>query len=170
MSVMLLTPFTMVNRRSAPMGGVLNTYNPAGDFLTGRWVIMTSSGEIQVPGTSGVRGAYLLLEGNLGHNGTAEQFGNSGTGYASTSSFELPSVQQSGECALVYGVFRFQVGPEGVNPADTGLQTVGNYWTIDGYGRIVAAASGGVAMGRVESVSLDGSNNISEFVGRTFGY
>jgi hypothetical protein len=167
MSVMLLTPFTMVNRRSVPMGGGDTVFNPTDDFLTGRWCVINASGEAVLPGNYHKVGAYLILEGNLGHNGTAEQFGNASTGFASTSSFELPSTQQSGELALAYGVFRYQVGPEGCDPTRT--FTVDGYVSIDGYGRIVPAGTGDCATGKVEAVTTDGSGNVSQLVIRTIG-
>jgi hypothetical protein len=171
MSVMLLTPFTMVNRRSAPMGGITATYNPSGNYLTGRWALINASGEAVVPGIGHVKGAYLVLEGNLGHNGDPTDFGADTTGYASTSSFELPSVQQSGELALAYGAFRYQTGPEGCDPTQS--FTVDGYVTLDGYGRIVPAGSAGVATGKVESVTtgvFNGSSLVTELVVRTFGF
>ena len=165
MGVMLLTPFTMVNRRSAPMGGT-SVWNPAGNFLTGRWGVENSSGEIDLPGTNAIRGIYLILEGNLGHNGTNLQFGNAAAGFASTSSFELPSVQQSGELALAYGVFRYQVGPEGCDPLAT--FTVGHYVSVDQYGRIIPSGSSEDVIGKVESVTSNASG-VTELVIRTFG-
>ena len=165
MSVMLLTPFTMVNRRSAPMGPAQSQYNPSDDFLTGRWGVINAAGEVVLPGAGPVRGCYLILEGNLGHNGTAEEFEVSPP-YMSTSSFELPSVQQSGEVALAYGVFRYEVGPEGCDPKANFVND--GYVQVDQWGRIVPSGTGGISIGKVESVATD-ANGVTQLVIRTFG-
>jgi hypothetical protein len=150
----------MVNRRSAPKhAGV--------DVLTGRWFALNNAAEVILPGSSNKPGLYLAVEGNLGHKGTNLDFGNAGAGYASTVSFIYPSVQQSNECALAYGVFRYEVGPEGCDPADAGLVTDALV-TVDQYGRIITAGSGDVAMGKVEAVTRD-ANGVTKLVVRTFG-
>lgn len=159
MAVELLTPFTMVNRRSAPKPA-------ANDVLTGRWIALDTDGTVVAPGTKNVAGLYLCIEGSLGHKGTNLEFGNSGAGYASTKSFEYPSVKQSNECALAYGVFRYKVGPEGCDPAAT--FAVDDLITIDAYGRVVPATTGDETMGKVEAVATN-DNGVTELTVRTFG-
>jgi hypothetical protein len=162
MSVMLLSPFTQVFRRSAP--------KDTPDVMTGRWFAVNAAGLVVVPGTDGLLGLYLCLEGNKGHKGSNLEFGNVGTGYASTNSFTLPSVVQSGECALAYGAFRYEVGPEGCDPLSAGpgsLAEVGTLVAVDQYGRIIPAGAN-VPIGKVEAVATD-ANGITKLTVRTFG-
>ena len=126
MSVTLLTPFSMVTRRGAPKG--------AGDALTGRWATVGSDGRLAAPGSQRL-GLYLILEGNLIHTGIHTDFGLIGVGFASTKSVELPSVAAAGACALAYGVYRYQVGPQGFDPAAS--YAVGDKVRSDAFGRIV---------------------------------
>jgi len=158
MSVMLLSPFTQVFRRSAPKG--------VGDVLSGRWFAVDASGQV-VPPVAGSAGNYLCLEGNRGHKGSNLEFA-AGPAFASTNSFTLPSVVQSGECALAYGVFRYEVGPEGCDPLAVGLQTVGTPVAVDGAGRLVVAAGPAAVIGKVEAVATD-VNGITKLTVRTYG-
>lgn len=161
MSVQLLSPFTQVFRRSAPKG--------SGDLLTGRWAIVDASGQAVVPGggQAGKPGAYLVLEGNLGHKGTGADFSTA----TSTKSFTLPSVVQSGEIALAYGVFRYEVGPEGFDNSDVlgtpASYDVGDLLTTDQYGRLVPAA-GGNELVKIEAIAVD-ANGVTKATLRTLG-
>lgn len=155
MSVRLVTPFTRVDRRSAPIG--------SGDILTGRWVVLDASGLAVVPGAVR-KGLYLALEGNLIHIGGTADFGSSP--FASTKSEALPAVLASGALALAYGAFIYEVGPEGCDPTHT--FTVGDLVTTDNFGRIVAASSGN-EIGKVEAVTTDGGSLVTLLRVRTFG-
>jgi hypothetical protein len=157
MSVRLVTPFTQVNRRSVPIG--------AGALLTGRWATLDANGLAIVPGAVPVIGGYLILEGSLIHVGDETDFSGSAP-YASTDSNVLPSVAASGQVALAYGVFVFEVGPEGCDP--THAFSPGDLVTIDAYGRIIAA-SGGNQIGKVEAVSTDASALVTLLRIRTLG-
>jgi len=159
MAVQLLTPFTQVFRRSAP--------KDTADLLTGRWVAIGSTGKAAVPGGGAKVGLNLVIEGNKGHKGTNLEFGNAGTGYASTNYFTLPSVAQSGEVALAYGVFRYQVGPEGCDPTAHASLAVDALVAVDAYGRIIPVGDG-VAIGKVEAISTD-ANGVTLLTIRTFG-
>ena len=153
----LLTPFSQVLRRSAPKGSA--------DILTGRWVAVDANGQVVPRGTTEIMGLYLAIEGNLVHTGDNTQFDGSGN---STKSSELPSVKQSGECALAYGVFRYRVGPEGCVPGST--YTVDGLVTVDAAGRVVPLGGGDkdTAIAKVEAVTTDG-NGVTELVLRTLG-
>lgn len=162
MSVELTTPFTMVNRRSAPMNSA--------DILTGRWVTLDGSGIVVSPGTVR-KGLYLVLEGKLGHKGGPTDFGGS-TPFASTKSFEFPSAKAADAAGLAYGVFRYKVGPEGCVPSSTeaALFAAGSLVTIDNDGRVVATgATAANAIGKAEAVSVDGGGLVTEVHVRTFG-
>lgn len=165
MAVELLTPMSQVTRRSAPIGG--------SDILTGRLVAINSSGQVVAPGTQRV-GLYLALEGNKIHVGgnAASDFGAT-TPFASTNSKTLPSVAPTGAIALAYGVYRYKVGPEGVDPAAT--YTVGQLVRSDADGRLVAvgAEATGVDVQDVASAVVEGvstvNSRVSELVVRTLG-
>jgi hypothetical protein len=159
MAVQLLTPFTMVNRRSAIKG--------AGDALTGRLTAVDSTGKLTAPGTQ-KQGLYLILEGNLIHTGSNTAFG-AGPAFASSSTVTLPSVAASGACAIAYGVFRYEVGPEGCDPTDAGI-VAGALVQTDAAGRLVnAGATAANAFAVVETVTRDGATNITDLVVRTLG-
>lgn len=155
MSVRLVTPFTHVDRRSAPKG--------TPDLLTGRWAILDSSGDAVVPGAVR-KGLYLTLEGNRIHIGTNLEFGSSP--FDSTNSELLPAVVASNAVALAYGVFIYEVGPEGCDPLHS--FTVGDLVATDNFGRIVAA-SGGNELGKVEAVTTDGDGHVTLLRVRTLG-
>lgn len=158
MSVKLLTPFTTVSRRSAPMP------SDGDDILTGRWAIVDENGEVVPVGTeAGKPGAYLVLEGNVSHKGSGADF--DGTTKESTDSFELPSVVQSHEIALAYGVFRYEVGPEGFN--NSAIPDAGDLVTTDAYGRLVAT-TGGDEIAKVEAITTDDDGVVTAVV-RTLG-
>ena len=106
-------------------------------ILTGRWVIKNSSGNAVYPTTLGMPGAYWVLEGTIGHVGTAAEF----TSALSTNYITYPSNSESKSITGVYGSFVASVGPEGVNPnidsTPTGNYAVGTALTVDTYGRLV---------------------------------
>jgi hypothetical protein len=143
-----VTPFTSVKRRSAPIGG--------SDILTGRWVTINGSGLVVAPGSAAPDALYLALEGSQIHVGSPTDFGSSP--YPSTNFNELPSVVASGQLALAYGQFIYEVGPEGCDPTHT--FSVGDLVTSDAYGRLVAAG-GGNQIGVIESVTTDTSAHVT---------
>ncbi len=156
MSVTLLSPFTQVFRRSAPIGD-------SGDILTGRWATVDASGEV-VPPVAGEAGAYLVLEGNVGHKGDSTEFDDSSKD--STNSFSLPSVVAQGEIGLAYGVFRYEVGPEGFDNDDP--PDAGDLVTTDQYGRLVGA-TGGNEIAKIEAITIDDDGGVASAVVRTLG-
>lgn len=150
MSVNLLTPFTMVPRRSAPVASGVTLF-------TGRWATINAAGEAVLPTAGGV--GLLVLEGNkIAKEGTT--FG-AGPTFTPAESIALPSnaAAASNSVALAYGVFRFDVGPEGFDV--TGL-AVEDGLELDAAGRLVKLASG-TRVATVEAVSA------SKLVARTLG-
>lgn len=128
---------------NAKSGGVI--------ILTGRWFVLDSAGVAIAPGSGSKVGALLAIEGTHKHIGTPTEFGNSGTGYASTNAIALPSNVAGNAVALALPPVRFTVGSEGVDPAASLI--VGSIVEIDDYGRLVLL-SGGRAAGRVLAVTI----------------
>jgi hypothetical protein len=150
MSVNLLTPFTVVPRRSAPIAASTDLYE-------GRWAGINSSGEATLPSAGG-RG-LLILEGNKkAVEGTT--FG-AGPTFTPVQSVALPSnaAAASNQASLAYGVFRFEVGPEGFVAASL---VAGSGLELDAAGRLVILASG-LRVATVETVSA------TKLVARTLG-
>jgi hypothetical protein len=154
MSCELLTPFTQALRRSAIKGESL---------LTGRWAAIDANGQAVAPGAGSKRGLNLVLEGTHIHTGSNLDFG-SAAAMNSTKNEELPSVKAVGAVALAYGVFRYKVGPEGCDPAQS--YTVGDLLDVDAYGRLIPASDDGDEVGRVEAVATD-ANGVTELVVHT---
>lgn len=139
MAVELLTPFSMVNRRTAIKG--------ANDVLTGRWIQMDGVGKVTsaVDPTKG--GSYLCIEGNLIHTGGVADF----SGAASTVFTRLPSSDAVGALGVAYGVFRYHAGPEAVLQSDASF-AVGVAVYLDSAGRLITTAGSAVKVGVVEAV------------------
>lgn len=141
----LLSPFTMVQRRSLAQGD--------DSLLTGRWAMQDNTGRAVVPGAAAKFGLYLILEGELLHTGSNVEFG-AGPTFLSTRFERHPTVGAVGECALAYGIFRFRVGPEGFDPLDN--YVVGNYVEVDDAGRLVPFAAGAAPRAaRIEAVETN---------------
>lgn len=139
MAVTLKTPFTVVNRRSGIKG--------SGDVLTGRWVQLDANGKVTtLDPTKG--GSYFVVEGNILHTGSATDF----SGATSTKYVNLPSVDAVGAIALAYGVFRVEVGPEGVLQSDANF-AVGAPLYLDSSGRLITTAGSAIKVAVVESVT-----------------
>jgi hypothetical protein len=139
MSIELLTPFSMVNRRTAIKG--------TNDVLTGRWVQLDSANKVTASVDPTKGGSYLVLEGNLLHTGGPADF----SGAASTLFTRLPSVDAVGALGVAYGIFRYHVGPEGVLQSDA--FTVGAPVYLDSAGRITLVNAGSaIKVGVIESV------------------
>lgn len=128
MAVELLTPFSLVLRRTVLKG--------TADVLTGRWVQVDGNGFTLAPASPGAP-LYLALEGNLVHTGGVADFDGSGN---STKSTALPSVGAVGAIGVAYGIYRYHVGPEGVLQSDA--LTVGAKVYADSAGRLTINASG----------------------------
>ena len=140
MSIELLTPFSMVNRRTVVKG--------TNDVLTGRWVQTDGSNKITsaVDPTKG--GSVLVLEGNLLHTGLPTDF----SGANSTVFTRLPSVDAVGAIGVAYGVFRYHVGPEGVLQSDA--FAVGDAVYLDTAGRVTKVNGGSaIKIGTIESLT-----------------
>lgn len=154
----LLSIFTGVDRRSTTVAdGVTH-------LLSGRWAVIDANGQAKYPGAGDKLGMYLVLEGTHRHIGDNTEFG--AAPHNSTNAVELPSVKAAGAVALAYGVFRYRVGPEGCNPAET--FNVEDMVTVDAYGRVIPSAVAGDEVARVEAVSTD-ANGVTELVLRTLG-
>lgn len=139
MSIELLTPFSMVNRRTGIKG--------TNDVLTGRWVQLDGANKVTASVDPSKGDSYLALEGNLIHTGGPADF----SGAASTKFTNLPSVDAVGALGLAYGVFRYHVGPEGVLQADAFTVSAPVY--LDTAGRVTLASGGGaIKVGVVESL------------------
>lgn len=139
MGVELLTPFSMVNRRTAIKG--------SNDVLTGRWIQMDSAGKVTASVDPAKGGSYLCIEGNLIHTGLPTDF----SGAASTVYTRLPSSDAVGALGIAYGVFRYHVGAEGVLQSDA--FTIGATVYLDTAGRVTLASGGGaIKVGVVESL------------------
>ena len=157
MAVKILSHFTATQRRSAPRG--------TGDLLTGRWAAVDANGQAVVPGAGSKIGLYLVLEGNLIHIGSPTDFDTSP--FPSTNSEQLPANKASNQVALAYGVFRYEVGPEGCNPGAS--YSVRDLVTSDNFGRLITTTDEELALGSVEAVTTDTSSNVTKLVIRTFG-
>lgn len=156
--VELLSPFTMVHRRSLPQQV---------DILTGRWAMQNNTGRAAVPGAAAKFGLYLVLEGALLHTGSNLDFGLVGTGFASTEFVRHPTVGAVGEVALAYGIFRFRVGPEGFDPL-VGYN-VGDFVEVDNFGRLILFTGGAAPrVAKVEAVATD-AGGITELTLLTLG-
>ncbi len=139
MSIELLTPFSMVNRRTVIKG--------ASDVLTGRWVQIDGSNKVTASVDPTKGGSYLVLEGNLLHTGGPADF----SGAASTKFTNLPSVDAVGALGVAYGVFRYHVGAEGVLQSDA--FTVGAKVFLDSAGRVTLVNAGSaVQVGTIEAL------------------
>lgn len=139
MAVELLTPFSMVNRRTAIKG--------TNDILTGRWVQLDGAGKVTASVDPTKGGSYLVLEGTLLHTGGVADF----SGAASTVYTRLPSVDAVGALGIAYGIFRYHVGPEGVLQSDASF-AVGVPVYLDSAGRLITTAGAALKVGVVEAV------------------
>lgn len=139
MSIELLTPFSMVNRRTVTKG--------ANDVLTGRWIQLDGSNKVTASVDPNKGDSYLVLEGNLLHTGLPTDF----SGAASTVFSRLPSVDAVGAIGVAYGVFRYHVGAEGVLQSDA--FAVGDAVFLDTAGRITKVNGGSaVKVGTIEAL------------------
>jgi predicted RecA/RadA family phage recombinase len=139
MSIELLTPFSMVTRRTAIKG--------ANDVLTGRWVQLDGTNKVTAAVDPTKGGSYLVMEGNLLHTGGPTDF----TGAASTVFTRLPSVDAVGALGIAYGVFRYHVGAEGVLQSDA--FTVGAPVYLDSAGRVTLVNAGSaIKVGVIEAL------------------
>lgn len=143
-------------------------------YLSGRWVAVDSTGAFAVVGTArdlgNAYGLYFLLEGthdHIGANVANVDFEVTGSTFVSLKATELPSNKIQGALAGAYGVFVGTVGPEGVNPADTGIVN-GAELTVDAFGRLVAAGSGDIRVAVAEVVTRDGGG-VASLTFRTTG-
>lgn len=141
MSIQLLTPFTQVNRRSmAVAAGVTPT--------TGLWVSQNAAGEAILPASAGQGLVSLAIEGLRKPSETATFDGsNIPSAYAS-----LPSAVAANQVAVAYGVFRFEVGPEGFTTAVESTSP-GDLLYVTTAGKLDTTAGAGVAVAVVESAS-----------------
>lgn len=161
--------FTQVPRISAIRYG--QGGNTPATLLTGRWCQLDANGNAAVVGTSrdlaDCQGLYWIIEGTHNHIGTTAEF--DGTSKMSTNMVELPSVKAQGAVALVFGVFRGEVGPEGVDNSDHANYDAGDKLTIDQYGRlIVANGTTDLNVAVAETVTED-ANGVTSLVFRTLG-
>lgn len=138
----LLTPFTQVLRRSAPIGSGV-------ELISGRWAGRNAAGEAILPTAGGF--AELVLEGNKKH---AEDATFAVTTNDPSSIVDLPSAKAANEAALAYGIFRFEVDPVGfVQAVETGA--VDALLAVDAAGRLVLATSGAVPLAIIETATAD---------------
>jgi hypothetical protein len=126
MAVELLTPFTAVNRRSAPKA----SSNPI--ILTGRFYAIDSTGSVALPALAAV-GVYLAVEGDRLHIGSPSDF----SAGASTNYVLHNAVTATGHIALAYGVYRVKIGPEAVDQAIT--LALNDKLKVDTLGRLTNA-------------------------------
>lgn len=154
MGAQLLSQFTNTHRRSAIRG--------SDELLSGRWAAIDANGQAVLPGAGSKIGLYWLLEGNRQHIGSPTDFG--GSPFPSTNFVELPAVQASNAVALVYGDFRAEVGPEGVDPA--AAYNVRDELEVDNFGRLVPLAAG-VTAAVVEAVTTDVGGNVTSLTFRS---
>lgn len=150
MSLRPVTPFERISRRSVPIG--------TDPTLSGRWMTLNSSGVLALPGSADPRACYLLWEGLYNHIGSNTQFAGTAP-YMSTDYDTLPAVEASGQAALAYGKYIYEVGPEGCDP--TQVFTVGMLVTIDANGRLIPVSGSAQPVGVVEIVSTDGSSLVT---------
>ena len=141
MAIELLTPFSMVNRRTAIKG--------TNDVLTGRWVQLDNAGKVASAVNPLLGDSYLVIEGNILHTGSPSDFTNSGI--TSAVFTRLPSSDAVGALGIAYGIFRYHVGPEGVLQSDSAFAT-GVAVYLDSSGRLITTAGSAVRVGVVESV------------------
>lgn len=159
--------FTQVARRSL-VGASFQTTQ----YLSGRWVAVDTNGQFAVVGTArdlqNAYGLYWLLEGthdHIGANVATVDFAAST--FLSLQTAQLPSNKLQGALTGVMGVFVGRVGPEGVDPTDTGIVN-GAELTVDAFGRLITAGSGNVRVAVAEVVTTDG-NGVTGLIFRTTG-
>jgi len=142
MAVELLTPFSMVNRRTAIKGST--------EVLTGRWVQMDGTNTVTASVDPTKGDFYLALEGTELHVGGPSDFDVTAN---STDFTYLPSVEAVGAIGVAYGQFRYHVGPEGVDQSVAAF-AAGDTVYLDTYGRLNKTAGGSnKAVAVVESVT-----------------
>lgn len=149
MSVQLLTPFTQVDRRSA---AVATGVKP----LSGTWISKNAAGEAILPTAAGQGNVELVLEG-LSKPSEKATFDGSNVPSAIV---DLPSAVAANQVALAYGIFRFEVGPEGFTTA-VETATPGTLLYVTTAGKLDTTAGAGIAVAVVESASA------SKLVART---
>jgi hypothetical protein len=142
MAVMLLTPFTQVSRRSVQVAsGVLP--------VSGRWISTNATGLAALP-AAGSPNVSLVIEGLRAASVEATFDGsNVPSAFASFS-----SAVAANAIAVAYGVFRFEVGPEGfATEVETALPGTALY--VDAAGVLVSTPPAGtpVAVALVETAS-----------------
>lgn len=142
MAIQLLTPFTMVARRSVTVAAGVQP-------ISGTWVSFNAAGEAVLPAAAGQGNVELVLEG-------VRKPSEKATFNATNEPSELvtlPSAAASNTVATAYGVFRFEVGPEGFTPA-VETATPGTLLYVTTTGKLdTTGGSGAVAVAVVEQAS-----------------
>jgi hypothetical protein len=137
----LLTPFTQVDRRSMQ---VYSGVKP----LTGTWVTNNPAGEAILPTAAGQGNVSLVLEGLTVPKANATFDGNN----VPSALADLPSAVAANAIAVAYGIFRFEVGPEGFETAVESASP-GALLYVATSGKLSLTAGAGVAVATVESAS-----------------
>jgi hypothetical protein len=117
-------------------------------LMTGRWCAIDANGQALKP-TAGQAGVQLMLEGQVKPSVDATF---AATTNEPSATAQMPSAIAANAVATVFGVYRFEVGPEGYVEAveSAGANTK---LAVDAEGRLKVAVATEVVVAIVESAS-----------------